>query len=126
MKEEKQTDVNIAVKMFEMVEGYDKLILLTADSDQVPSVRLLLGMHKEKKIYVLPPIGRNSKELVKAAGKNRLVMTEDHLKLSLLPNPVEYVNSEGESSNSGSRRLGYKFRAFGAKWVYSAFFTTYC
>jgi uncharacterized LabA/DUF88 family protein len=91
VKEEKQTDVNIATKMIELADHYDKLILLTADSDQVPAVRLLLKLHPTKKVFVLPPIGRNSKELVRAAGKNRLVMTEEHLGRAILPNPVDIV-----------------------------------
>jgi hypothetical protein len=91
MKEEKQTDVNIAVTMLELADEYDKLILVTADSDQVPAVRLLRRKYPAKKVFVLPPIGRNSKELVREAGDNRLIMTEEHLLASMLPNPVEIV-----------------------------------
>jgi uncharacterized LabA/DUF88 family protein len=91
MKEEKQTDVNIAVKMIEIANEYDTLILVTADSDQVPAVRLIRKLYPEKRIFVLPPIGRNSKELVRASGGNRLIMTEDHLRKALLPNPVNVV-----------------------------------
>jgi uncharacterized LabA/DUF88 family protein len=93
MNEEKQTDVNIAVKMLELADSYDKLILVTADSDQVPAVRLLQKLHPAKQVFVLPPIGRNSKELVNAAGKKRLTMTEDDLLQSLLPNPVDIVRN---------------------------------
>src|ERR1039458_10071174 len=63
LREEKQTDVNIATKIIELANEYDKLVLVTADSDQVPAVRLLLKLHPQKKVFVLPPIGRNSKEL---------------------------------------------------------------
>jgi uncharacterized LabA/DUF88 family protein len=90
VNEEKQTDVNIATKMLEVADSYDKLILVTADSDQVPAIRLVKKLHPEKEIFILPPIGRNSKELVQAAG-NRLNMTEQHLRDSLLPNPVNIV-----------------------------------
>lgn len=89
MREEKQTDVNIATQIIELAEHYDKLILVTADSDQVPSVNLLLKLHPEKEVFILPPIGRNSKELVRAAKGNRLIMTEDHLRAAIMPNPVE-------------------------------------
>jgi hypothetical protein len=40
--------VNIAVKVLEIANTYDKLILVTADSDQVPAVRLLLASSKLK------------------------------------------------------------------------------
>jgi len=90
MREEKQTDVNIATKILELAHDYDKLILVTADSDQVPSIRVLKKLHPSKQVFVLPPIGRNSKELVRVADK-RLIMTEEHLRASLLPNPVDIV-----------------------------------
>jgi hypothetical protein len=94
---EKQTDVNIAVSMIEFANEYDVLILVTADSDQVPAIRLLKKKYPEKVIYILPPAGRNSKELVRAAGKNsRKIMTEDDLEKSQLPNPVKATNSEGK------------------------------
>jgi uncharacterized LabA/DUF88 family protein len=89
MREEKQTDVNIATQIIELAEHYDKLILVTADSDQVPAVKLLLKLHPQKTVFILPPIGRNSKELVKAANGNRLIMKEDDLLAAVMPNPVE-------------------------------------
>jgi hypothetical protein len=87
---EKQTDVNISISIMEFANEYDVLILVTGDSDQVPAIRLLKKLHPGKTVYILPPIGRNSKELVRTAGKNsRKIMTEDDLAASLLPNPVE-------------------------------------
>jgi len=41
VNEEKQTDINIAVAMVEFADKYDKLILMTADSDQVPALKLI-------------------------------------------------------------------------------------
>jgi uncharacterized LabA/DUF88 family protein len=97
--EEKQTDVNIATTIISAAEEYDILILLTADSDQVPAIRLLKKLHPEKVVYILPPIGRNSKELIRAAGKNsRKIMTEDDLKASQLPNPVDVIKDGKVSS----------------------------
>jgi len=87
--EEKQTDVNIATKILEVANEYDKLILVTADSDQVPAIKLLKKQHPEKKVFILAPIGRNSKELVRAAEGNRMIMTEAHLLRCQLPNPVD-------------------------------------
>ncbi len=92
---EKQTDVNIAIAIIERANDYDILILITGDSDQVPAIRLLKKLHPKKVVYILPPIGRNSKELVKAAGKNsRKIMREEDLVASLLPNPVEGKNAD--------------------------------
>jgi uncharacterized LabA/DUF88 family protein len=94
---EKQTDVNIAISIIELAAEYDILILVTADSDQVPAIKLLKGKYPEKVVYILPPCGRNSKELVRAAGKNsRKIMEEHDLASSQLPNPVRGVNVEGK------------------------------
>jgi uncharacterized LabA/DUF88 family protein len=94
---EKQTDVNIAISIIEYAKDYDVLILITGDSDQVPAIRVLKKLYPEKTVYILPPIGRNSKELVRAAGKNsRKIMKEEDLAASFLPNPVEGKNEEGK------------------------------
>jgi uncharacterized LabA/DUF88 family protein len=88
---EKQTDVNIAISMIELAEEFDVLYLITADSDQVPAIRLLKKLHRNKTVYVVAPIGRNSNELARAAGGklNRKIMKEDDLRDSQLPNPFE-------------------------------------
>lgn len=94
---EKQTDVNIAVSIMERANEYDILVLVTADSDQVPAIRLLKSKHPEKVVYILPPCGRNSKELVRAAGKkSRKIMEEHDLANSQLPNPVIGTNADGK------------------------------
>jgi uncharacterized LabA/DUF88 family protein len=86
---EKETDINIATHMIEYASMYDKLILVTADSDQVPAIHLLKKMHPQKQVAVLFPIDRGSKELVKACGGLRFTMTEQHLMDCQLDNPVE-------------------------------------
>jgi len=88
--EEKQTDVNISTSLIDLAESYDKAILLTEDSDQVPAVRLLKKLHSEKRVFTLPPIGRNSKELTRVCD-GRFTMTEQALVDSQLPNPLPIV-----------------------------------
>jgi len=84
---EKQTDINIAVSMIRRAPDYDKAILMTADSDQVPTIELLKGMYPEKRFAVLPPIGRGANELVRACHEH-FRMTEQHLIDCQLPNPL--------------------------------------
>jgi uncharacterized LabA/DUF88 family protein len=84
--EEKQTDVNIAVAMMEMANRYDKLILVTADSDQAPALRLVKKIHPQKTLAVLPPIGRQANELSRECAET-FKMTEQHLIECQLPNP---------------------------------------
>jgi uncharacterized LabA/DUF88 family protein len=84
---EKQTDINIAISMIRRAPDYDKAILLTADSDQVPTVRLLKSMYSDKRFAVMPPIGRGAKELIKECDEH-FKMTEQHLIDCQLPNPL--------------------------------------
>lgn len=79
MNEEKQTDINIAIAMIDCAPQYDKLILLTADSDQVPALKLLDRLYPEKIRASLPPIGRKSKEIVNVCNGGKFQMTEQHL-----------------------------------------------
>jgi uncharacterized LabA/DUF88 family protein len=85
--EEKQTDINIAVSMIEWSNDYDAAILVTADSDQVPTIKLLRKLHPDKTIISLPPIGRGCKELKKVCHLQSR-MTESHLRECQLPNPI--------------------------------------
>jgi uncharacterized LabA/DUF88 family protein len=86
INEEKQTDINIAVAMLNMAQEYDRLILVTADSDQAPALRLLKKLYPEKRLAVLPPIGRRAKELSRECHQT-FKMTEQHLIDCQLPNP---------------------------------------
>jgi uncharacterized LabA/DUF88 family protein len=92
--EEKQTDINIAVAMFDLSARYDKLILLTADSDQVPAIKLARKLYPTKIFASLPPIGRKSKELRQCCHQS-FKMTEEHLRDCQLPNPLP-VTHEGK------------------------------
>jgi uncharacterized LabA/DUF88 family protein len=94
--QEKQTDVNIAIKMIASASVYDKLILLTADSDQVPALKLIKQVHPDKTLAVLPPIARGSKEL-SAVTDQSFAMTEDHLRACQLPNPFPIVKDGKET-----------------------------
>jgi uncharacterized LabA/DUF88 family protein len=89
---EKETDINIALALIQRAPRYDKAILLTADSDQVPVIRMLKELHPEKTFVSLAPIGRSSRDLRKACGQ-RFIMTEQHLIDSQLPNPLPVVIS---------------------------------
>jgi uncharacterized LabA/DUF88 family protein len=84
---EKQTDINIATSMIDYAQIYDKAILLTADSDQLPTIRLLKAKYPEKRFAVLPPIGRGAKDLARECHE-KFQMTEDHLVRAQLPNPI--------------------------------------
>jgi uncharacterized LabA/DUF88 family protein len=84
--EEKQTDVNIATRLLELAQSQDfgKIILVTADSDQVPALKLAKKFSPEKVFASLVPIGRGANEIYRVCSPN-YKMTEEHLKHSQLP-----------------------------------------
>jgi uncharacterized LabA/DUF88 family protein len=64
--EEKQTDVGIAVKMVTdaMAGKVDRLVLLTADSDQIPTAKFIKSLPKVSLTLIYPPNrGSHAREL---------------------------------------------------------------
>lgn len=82
-KQEKYTDVNLALQMFEdaMYDRFDKAILLSADSDFIPAIERVRKLKKEI-LVLFPPELPNSKisEYAKVE-----YLTKEHLKTHLLP-----------------------------------------
>jgi len=78
--EEKQTDVNIAVTLFRLAveDKYDKVIIISGDTDILPAIRLVQSTFPEKKVGVIVPIGRESNSL-RATADFRYKMRESHL-----------------------------------------------
>lgn len=87
--EEKHTDVNIAIYLFQaaMNDDYDTAMIVTADSDLVPAVRGVKENFPEKKVGLITPIGRSSIELQKLCDFRRKMKLR-HLKTSQLPDIV--------------------------------------
>lgn len=87
--EEKQTDVNIAVKLMELTikDTYDKAIIFTGDSDMVPVITTVRKLYPAKKIGIVIPIGGRA-EILKQSADFYMKMKEIHLKTSLLPDSV--------------------------------------
>ncbi len=69
---EKKTDVNIATEMLmdAFTDEFDKAILISGDSDLVPPVIKIKKHFPKKKIIILSPPARNSKELKQSADAN--------------------------------------------------------
>jgi uncharacterized LabA/DUF88 family protein len=78
--EEKQTDVNIAVTLFHLAveDQYDKVVIVSGDTDILPAVRLVLSKFPQKEVGVVIPIGRDSQEF-RATASFRYKMREPHL-----------------------------------------------
>jgi uncharacterized LabA/DUF88 family protein len=84
---EKQTDVNIAVSILEFSGDYDKMLLVTADSDQVPTIKLLKKKYPEKHARAIHPVGRRSKELERVCDSSERI-TEAQLAAAQFSDPI--------------------------------------
>lgn len=84
--EEKRTDVNIAMSLFEdgMKDLYDKAVIISGDSDLIPPIEKVQSNFPSKKIGVIIPISRRAKELKEVADFSGKI-TQKILKQSLFP-----------------------------------------
>ncbi len=78
--EEKQTHVNIALKLFQLaaLDRYDKAIILSGDTDLIPAIKAVQATFPTKQVGVVVPIGRASEEL-KNVTDFHFKMKEKHL-----------------------------------------------
>lgn len=62
-KEEKETDVNIALRLVTdgLLDRYDRAILITADSDLGPAVDMIRHLRPDRDILVAVPPGRRNR-----------------------------------------------------------------
>jgi uncharacterized LabA/DUF88 family protein len=88
---EKQTDVNIALKMLDLAyqDKFDKAILISGDTDLIPAIKLIRERWPKKQIVAVIPIGRREKCLdVRRTCNSEIKMNESHLQRSLMPEQV--------------------------------------
>ena len=88
--EEKQTDVSIAVKMISDAfnNRFDRAILITADSDQIPTIKYIKGvLGKFVSVRFPPGRGQSARELGAETGDFREI-TKGRLASCLLPRTV--------------------------------------
>lgn len=88
--EEKETDVNIALYMLDEAyrDTFDRALLVSADSDLAPAIRLIRKRFPEKVFRILTPVRRkHSWDLVKAAGGINFAkhIKRIHIERSLFP-----------------------------------------
>lgn len=63
--EEKRTDVNIAITLFQTAikDTWDKAIIVSGDSDLIPAIEAVKKTFPAKEINIVIPIGRRAEEL---------------------------------------------------------------
>jgi uncharacterized LabA/DUF88 family protein len=88
-KEEKQTDVNIAVYLFKeaLANSFDTAVIVTNDTDLVPAIHWLKQCFPDKKVGVLFPIDRSAVELTNVCHFWRKI-EKKHLKKCQFPDSV--------------------------------------
>lgn len=91
--EEKETDVNIALRLVTDAtrNRYDRALLVSGDSDLVPAVRILRSEFPAKQVRIITPVGRkHSYDLLHAVGGKRYCryMKRIHVERSLFPGEV--------------------------------------
>jgi uncharacterized LabA/DUF88 family protein len=93
--EEKQTDVNIAVQLFKLsIENkYDKAIIISGDSDLLPSINAVRKTFPSKQLGVIIPIGRRA-EALKQACDFYMKMKEKHLSSSRFEQRIQINQTE--------------------------------
>ena len=88
--EEKETDVAIGVKLFELLafNKCDTCVLVTGDTDLIPAVKICKNSYPKKRIVFAFPYNRNrNKQLKKIASKYFTINYSQYLKYQF-PDPV--------------------------------------
>jgi len=87
--EEKQTDVNIAIKLFQaaLKDDFDRAIIISGDGDLIPAIKAVKESFPHKEIGLVIPIGRQAEEL-KNACDFHMKMKEKHLLDSQFPDEI--------------------------------------
>lgn len=96
--EEKETDVNISIYMVRdaIKRSFDKIILITNDTDMVPAVKMARSENNEIQFKLLtPPTLETHDSLLKAIKPGHATkLTEGHIKTSLLPEMIKKNNGK--------------------------------
>jgi uncharacterized LabA/DUF88 family protein len=93
--EEKQTDVNIAIQLFKLSieDKYDKAIIISGDSDLIPSIHAVRNTFPNKRIGVVIPIGRRA-DALKNACDFYMKMKEKHLSSAIMEHRIKINHNE--------------------------------
>jgi uncharacterized LabA/DUF88 family protein len=93
--EEKQTDVNLAISLFSLAieDRYDTALVVTGDSDIIPSMKAVRKMFPAKRIGVAIPIGREAED-IKNTASFYVRLKEKQFKTSLFPDEIDLGNGQ--------------------------------
>ncbi len=88
--EEKRTDVNIAIKLFQtaIIDSWDSALIVSGDSDLIPAIEAVKKSFPSKQIGVVIPIGRRAEELKSVTDFHRKMKIK-HLETSQFPEVID-------------------------------------
>jgi uncharacterized LabA/DUF88 family protein len=81
-REEKETDVAIAARLFEILclDKCDTVVLITGDTDIVPAVKTAQKIFPKKEIVFLMPYKRHNKELANLVSRHFDISSNNYIK----------------------------------------------
>ena len=85
---EKETDINVALSLFEAASRIDIAFLVTADTDQAATLRYMAKHYPEKKVVVLTPPGRPVSSHLRDLAFKNIRLSETDIDLSILPDMI--------------------------------------
>lgn len=90
LKEEKRTDVNIAVSLLKdaVLDTYDTAILVSGDTDLIPVAQTLHQIASGKRLGVLFPVKRHTSEMDQVVDFSHTI-TRNALEASRLPDAIK-------------------------------------
>lgn len=87
---EKETDINVALSLYHdaITDVFDIAYLITADSDQAATARMLKRHCPSKKLITVAPPGRNFSTSIANFADGRISLTKEHLDKAVFPSVV--------------------------------------
>lgn len=103
---EKRTDVSIGVKLFRLAfeDKFDRALLLSGDTDQVPAVKAVRECFPGKRVGVLLPLMRVNRELEQAANFS-IHIEREHFEGCRLPDPYTMKNGKEITARQNGREF---------------------
>lgn len=92
---EKETDINLALALTigAVDDNFDVAFLLTADTDQAATLRLVRSRFPDKRLISVCPPGRPSSKHLRDLSHATITLTEDHIDKCTLPAVVTKTGS---------------------------------
>lgn len=100
-REEKETDVALATRMFELLilDKCDTIVFVTGDTDIIPAVKTAQNLFSKKEIAFLMPYKRHNKEIANLVSKHFDISSSNYTKHQF---SHPYITKKGKSISKPS------------------------